>query len=282
MCLAGLLTGTLCFKLIFSESNDSGDHRLNTPKKANTHSASLYKETELRWFRRYGIDNAWRYGIVPAADATNDADIYEVSNRDPNTTVSDQARTFADNFRSAVMEAAYSNGWDDVSKATSDGYSNGPPFDFLHYVNFENTRDTDVLNPQKPEFLMYYPTSSGQVLAGAMFLTEKLYDQGPQPGGADMIWHYHTSDQAFCFRNNVMVEFEDDDSCNGIISRRSPEMLHVWFVEHPQGYYSTEMCLPAGIIEGWDGRKTWEEERARRFDRHIRQLRDKKFTLPEY
>ncbi len=276
-----LITGLFCYQWVYPEKpiSESPSLTIKVPPSINN---SQKIEQKPRWYKLFGLNQPWQYGIIPEPGIDGDAEIYEVSDTDPTKTAQASFVDFARSFRDDVMKAAYNNGWDDVNNAMNDGYSNGPPFDFLHYVNFDYTKDGRLLDPAKPEFLMYYPTSKGQVLAGAMFLTEKLYDHGPQPGGAEMIWHYHTSEQAFCFRNNVMVEFEDDNSCaNGIASRRSPEMLHVWFVDHPEGPYSTEMCLPSGIIEGWEGRKTWEQERIRRYDQHTKILREKKFTVKE-
>ena len=35
---------------------------------------------------------------------------------------------------------------------------------------------------------------------------------------------------------------------DGVPSPRSAEMIHVWFLDHPDGPYATNMSLPAGLM----------------------------------
>lgn len=37
--------------------------------------------------------------------------------------------------------------------------------------------------------------------------------------------------------------------CDGIPSSESPEMLHVWFVDHPGSQFESEMSLSGDVIE---------------------------------
>ncbi len=243
----------------------------------------LSPDQQPRWYRKLETPapSSWQYGVIPSITEKDNPTIYEVSTVNPKSVISKQDKRKAEVFRQSVIEAAYRNGWDNMEKARADGFSNAPPLDFLHYVNPPFTQDNDILNPEKPEFLMFYPSSNGPVLAGAMFLTKGHYDKGQQLGGVDTIWHFHTSYLAYCFKDNQMVEFEASGQCNGTASRRSPEMLHVWFVDHPQGDYATDMCLPAGAIEGWEGRKSWEAELEKRAKSHFNRLKDKRFTVKE-
>ncbi|WP_330926617.1 hypothetical protein [Candidatus Sororendozoicomonas aggregata] len=240
----------------------------------------LSPEGQPRWYRQLETDaSPWQYGVIPAITEKDNPTIYEVSSVNPTSVPSRQQQQKADTFKHSVMEAAYSNGWDNIEQARADGFTNSPPLDFLHYANPQYTRDNETLNPEKPEFLMFYPSNNGLVLAGAMFLTTAHYDKGQQLGGVNTLWHFHTSYQAYCFRDNLMVEFEASGQCDGTASRRSPEMLHVWFVDHPKGDYATDMCLPAGVIEGWEGRKSWEAELEKRAKKHFNILKDKHFTV---
>jgi hypothetical protein len=83
------------------------------------------------------------------------------------------------------------------------------------------TSTTDLLDPAKPQALVYANLPDGsQVLAGVLFTAP--IGQGPCPGGSTTLWHYH---QAGATR----------------------EMIHVWLFDNPTGSFSTGIGGKAGL-----------------------------------
>ena len=83
-----------------------------------------------------------------------------------------------------------------------------------------------------------------------MYLVEDHFARGPQVGGPSTVWHYHIFPMVRCFHEGVPKAFpQTDGTCHkGIPTNRSPEMLHVWFVDRPEGVFATPMALSAAEI----------------------------------
>ena len=150
----------------------------------------------------------------------------------------DAANKLIDDSFDTVMR----NGWLSKDKAFSDGYEKmyGDP---VHFVNIEYVFDGETLNPDKPEVLMYYKTENGDFLMGIMFLA--IGQRGPQVAGPLSEWHYHI-DRRMCYERGVLPigGVDEGGSCaTGFTNTRSPEMLHVWFFDHPEGRFATKMWL---------------------------------------
>ena len=133
---------------------------------------------------------------------------------------------------------------------------------------------------------MYYETESGRKLAGFMFLVRTPTERGPQIAGNETLWHYHVSRRFACFfRGLVMSGYPDENGAclaaeNGgirgsppafwrqglpdappgchpqpqcaedaVSSQRTPEMMHVWLLDHPQGPFATKMRLEPDLLE---------------------------------
>ena len=129
--------------------------------------------------------------------------------------------------------------------STSDGYRllHG---DKRHYYNEANVFDDALLDPDRPEFLMYYGTPKGQKLAGMMFYTRRPDERGPQIGGPLTRWHYHVWAEPNCLLEGLLsvASAGPDRRCErGTPEHRSPEMIHVWLLEHPEGPFGTSMWL---------------------------------------
>ena len=102
---------------------------------------------------------------------------------------------------------------------------------------------------------MYHNGKKGKVLTGFMYLVSQRRDAGPQVGGPLTIWHYHVWSKPHCMREGLISEgvIGPKGGCAaGIPMNRSPEMLHVWFVDHPKGPFATQMNLPREVIEALD------------------------------
>ena len=110
----------------------------------------------------------------------------------------------------------------DTNKATLAGYQpdnvqTGAYWNYVHYVNWNEVNDETVLDPSKPESLLFGQTDKhGWVLIGAMYVMPRTGMRGPAVGGCLTTWHA-------------------DPAWNG---KDSPEMLHVWTVDMPGGPFT--------------------------------------------
>lgn len=85
-----------------------------------------------------------------------------------------------------------------------------------HYLNPTYQRDGKILDPGRPEALVYANTSKGPVLLGAMYLMPEPGVSGPQTGGCLTRWHAHSR----------------------LLGWETPEMMHVWTANVPGGPFS--------------------------------------------
>jgi hypothetical protein len=165
----------------------------------------------------------------------------------PNQVATQAQKDAADKLVEDSFDVVVSNGWLNKEKGLSDGYEKmfGDP---VHYVNVEYVFDGETLNPDKPEVLMYYKTKEGDYLMGVMFLA--IGQRGPQVAGPLSKWHYHI-DRRMCYERGVLPigGVAEGGSCEtGFPNVRSPEMLHVWFFDHPEGKFATSMGLSEELL----------------------------------
>jgi hypothetical protein len=179
------------------------------------------------------------------------------------TNFPDQAEPTAEQQRAAdelvrrTLEAAKEHGWFEFEQAGKDGFQlmHADP---IHHGQMDYILDDRVLDPEKPEFLLYYDTAKGKKLAAVMYLVSTPEERGPQIGGSLTVWHYHAWQRSKCLLNRMVVVTEpsDDGSCMvGEASFRSPEMIHVWFLDHPLGPFSTKMSLPPELLKQLEDRE---------------------------
>ena len=134
--------------------------------------------------------------------------------------------------------------FNDLAAATADGYLpvTPPGLPIVHYVNPAYMNDGRILDPQHPESLIYVNTRHGAVLVGAMYLMPATGMPGPDIGGPLTPWHKHTN---LCFATDtgMIVALTDaTGACPaGTVNRMTPEMLHVWIVDNPEGPFSENM-----------------------------------------
>lgn len=176
--------------------------------------------------------------------------IYEIT-RFPESAPTAEHRAAAKDLRRRCFDAAERNGWFDYETGLADGFR--PMFgDEFHYVKEEFILDDVVLDPQRPEFLMYYDSSRGKQLVSFMFYSSTQVGWGPQVGGPLTVWHYHIWARAMCLVNKVMpvgVSNKKGKCKSGLPVHRSPEMLHVWLIDHPHGRFATTMALAPEVLE---------------------------------
>ena len=169
--------------------------------------------------------------------------IWEVSAYPPGTEPTTKQREAAKKLIERSYETATRNKWFDFEKGKAAGFSYSSQ---SHYVNEKYVFDDAVLDPERPEFLMYYDTPEGKKFTGYMFLVNEPLARGPQIGGPLTLWHYHIFSDDLCFEGGLIIVAQPDNGkcARGVPQRRSPEMLHVWLIDHPAGEFSSQMIFP--------------------------------------
>lgn len=124
----------------------------------------------------------------------------------------------------------------------------GKPARFIHAGNPANGRDGVVLDPSRPESLVYWNRGNGQlVLVGVLF--KALPGQpGPAFAGPIARWHYHES--CVAPGSPAKAQPRGDGTCpTGTQLRTSGEMMHVWFTDSVQTAYAIH--APVDAILAW-------------------------------
>jgi len=104
-----------------------------------------------------------------------------------------------------------------------------------HWMNQRYVDAGYVMDPHRPQGLVYANTHHGPVLLGAMFQMKSLNRFGPDPGGPMTAWHQHENIcfTPFGFEFSLMTPYA---TCPiGAIDISAPPMLHVWIVDNPHG-----------------------------------------------
>jgi uncharacterized membrane protein len=165
-----------------------------------------------------------------------------------------EQREWADAFVARAWESARRNGWFSFETAKAQGFELQWG-DREHYVKREFVFDDKILDPDRPEFLMYRQTPRGNLLVGIMFFTRTLEERGPQPGGSLAAWHFHPwGTRGYCAEKGILPIGRPDSlghCAQGEHVTRSAEMLHVWFVDHPLGPFADAMLFPdeASVVD---------------------------------
>jgi hypothetical protein len=128
-----------------------------------------------------------------------------------------------------------------LTAATAAGYVPITPVGqkVVHYINLKYYQASlsggPVINPARPQSLVYANTPKGAVLVASMFMAAPGTTNQPQPGGCLTQWHIHTN---LCFGSfgTVVGLTHDGSKCaGGAVNRVTPPMLHVWYVPIPGG-----------------------------------------------
>jgi hypothetical protein len=179
--------------------------------------------------------------------------MWEVSQYPPGTQPTPEHEQAARDLIERCHESALRHGWNVYEKGLADGFEK-PPRDPRHYRNPAFLLDGVVLDPDRPEYLMYYPVADGKyALAGFMFLAAGRGARGPQVAGPLTVWHFHVwRDQQCAVNEMISVGFAaPGEKCEqGVGYHRSVEMMHVWLVDHPQGPFATPMNFPRRLLAG--------------------------------
>ena len=133
-----------------------------------------------------------------------------------------------------------------VSAAERLGYRKGPPSayigmeqqragvrsPFVHYRSARYEADGRVLDPLRPEALVYWePTGMEAVLVGFMFRASSL-SPPPDPHGTGplLTWHAHTACDPEVERGNPL-QFRSDRCPSGLAHHGDTQMTHVWLAK---------------------------------------------------
>lgn len=207
-----------------------------------------------------GDDRQWQPENISAvkehAERTGDPNVMVEVSSYPNSSPTQEQLENAWNLYNRSFEMAEKKGWFNKSKGLDDGYFNWYG-DTFHYPHRNYTRERQTLRPSKPEFLMYYNSSedSGEsILAGIMFQTSSLEEEGHQIAGPITTWHYHYHDPEVCLEywgpvSNTKVEPVGECPDGTDRARKTFEMLHVWFVDHPDSQFSSDMVVSQETLD---------------------------------
>jgi hypothetical protein len=127
----------------------------------------------------------------------------------------------------------------DLRDARAAGYAPHRPGHetFKHYFNPTYVIDARVLDPTRPEGLLYADTVRGRVVVAAVYLMSHAGEPGRAVGGCLTQWHVHrnlcSSDPA----NGMITGVRSPGGrCPpGQVPWAAPPMLHTWVIDIPGG-----------------------------------------------
>jgi len=112
-----------------------------------------------------------------------------------------------------------------------------------HYVNWKYVNDRHILDPQRPESIVFEHHDGEQVAVAAMYSLPigSTFADVPDVGGALTQWHVHRN---LCLTNDpeqkIILRFTaSDGSCpTGTSKASNTPMLHVWTEPNPCGPFA--------------------------------------------
>lgn len=141
----------------------------------------------------------------------------------------------------------------DPAVAEADGYRsiNDGGTGYEHYINGEYRTDGRVLDPDRPESLVYQVRDGEKQLVAAMYMAEPgtTLETTPDIGGPLTQWHIHDN---LCFAESGQVAGLTDASggCAPPLVKPEPvPMIHVWIVPHPCGPFAALEGIAGGSIK---------------------------------
>ena len=153
---------------------------------------------------------------------------------------------WAEDFYRRSLAAALDRGWFDFDQAMAQGFQ-PDRINRTHFPNLEYMFDDVILDPERPEWLVYDDGPDGKVLMALMFFTRELDEVGPTPAGPLAQWHFHPYVKTRCAIGGLWTvgDADRDGHCTeGIPVDRTPEMFHVWFLDHPLGRFTEMKIVP--------------------------------------
>lgn len=128
-----------------------------------------------------------------------------------------------------------------VQRALAIGYAphRPGPETFKHYFNPRYVTDGRVLDPIRPEGLLYVHTNRGPVLIAAVYLMNRAGETGAAMGGCLAQWHVHTN---LCSRDPdkgliTGARLQGGRCPRGQKPWAAPPMMHTWLIKIPGGRF---------------------------------------------
>jgi hypothetical protein len=129
-----------------------------------------------------------------------------------------------------------------------------------HYVNWSYTSDGRILDPLRPESIVYGYVNGIQRAVAAMYQLPfgSTFADVPDVGGALTQWHVHAD---LCLTNNpqqrILSSFTTvSGSCPPHTSKASnTPMLHVWIVPNPCGPFAALEGVGTGQVPAGQARR---------------------------
>jgi hypothetical protein len=145
--------------------------------------------------------------------------------------------------------------WSDVAQAKTDGFASigDKSSGSEHYVHWDWINDNVILDPSRPESLVYrVEPNGGRILEAAMFILPKRYrlDNTPDVGGKLTQFHIH---DILCFSNSRAPQYRRltraDGSCiPPFVKLLTTPMIHVWIRPNPCGAFAPIGGFASGTI----------------------------------
>jgi hypothetical protein len=122
-----------------------------------------------------------------------------------------------------------------------------------HYVNWSYVNDGDILDPNKPESLVYEMKDNKKTLAAAMYMLPfgSGFGDVPDVGGALTQWHVHRD---LCLTDDPVQKVVStltsiDGACPPHTTKAGDTpMLHVWIVPNACGPFAALEGVGAGQV----------------------------------
>jgi hypothetical protein len=175
---------------------------------------------------------AWIVDLArPDARHAHAGALLQATNALPTQQQQDAANRLYADTKSAIL------GYQDWHKAWAEGYrpEGAAHMPSTHWMNQAYVDAGYVMDPHRPQGLVYANTRHGPELLGAMFQMKNIGQFGPDPGGPLTAWHQHENIcfTPFGFEFSFMTPFA---TCPlGAIDVSVSPMLHVWIVDNPRG-----------------------------------------------
>jgi hypothetical protein len=107
----------------------------------------------------------------------------------------------------------------------------------VHMENPEFKKDGRILDPERPEMLVYAIESGKATLLGVVFVMERAGDPGHAPGGPITRWHAHNLCVSLMPPGiGIVTPYGGCPTLSVQIT--IPEMMHVWIVDPPGGPFA--------------------------------------------
>jgi hypothetical protein len=132
-------------------------------------------------------------------------------------------------------------GYQDVNVALAAGYQpQTPEATQVHYENkaYESGNRRPVMDPTRPQGLVYARTPKGPVLLGAMFVLADQSQRGPDFNGVVREWHLHPNvcvSPVSMTLSGILTPYGNCPPLSFAII--TTPMLHVWRPDMPNGAY---------------------------------------------